>query len=283
MESKVIFLQGGLANQLFQYAFGKYIIKNYGYTVKFNTSILSKFRKKIEPRKFEIRNILHPNSISHSYIDLLKFFIRNKNNSLINSFYIENNLNEFPIGNIIERKKYFSGYFQNYNYIDDIWQLEKDNLSKLFERRLVKHKDYITIHVRLGDYRTNLIANKFHGTLPVNYYIRSLEKLLDLTNIRTIQIVSDEVSIAKEYFKKFEKTLQILHDPSNDHFKDLNLLANSKGVIMSNSSFSWWGAYFAHQNNGASIIVPDRWFLSDEVEQPTYLIKPNWITSSRLG
>lgn len=189
----------------------------------------------------------------------------------------------FQFGNIIERKKYFSGYFQNYNYIDDIWQLEKDNLSKLFERRLVKHKDYITIHVRLGDYRTNLIANKFHGTLPVNYYIRSLEKLLDLTNIRTIQIVSDEVSIAKEYFKKFEKTLQILHDPSNDHFKDLNLLANSKGVIMSNSSFSWWGAYFAHQNNGASIIVPDRWFLSDEVEQPTYLIKPNWITSSRLG
>ena len=44
----------------------------------------------------------------------------------------------------------------------------------------------------------------------------------------------------------------------NSEIDDLNMMAGCKGIIIANSSFSWWGAFLGDQNK--KVIAPKEWF-----------------------
>ena len=53
-------------------------------------------------------------------------------------------------------------------------------------------------------------------------------------------------------------------------------MSKMKNLILSNSTFAWWGAYL-NQNNGI-IVAPDPWFGPDNANINTKdLYCPNWI------
>jgi hypothetical protein len=116
----------------------------------------------------------------------------------------------------------------------------------------------VAIHVRRGDY----VDNPFYVDLTqTDYYDRAMK----LFPNDTFLVFSDDIEWCKGYFtgSQFE------FSEGNDDVTDMNLMAGCKGVIMANSSFSWWAAYLSK----GKVIAPKEWF-TDGVERTK--CPPEW-------
>lgn len=141
-------------------------------------------------------------------------------------------------------------YVQNPVYFDDY----REDIKLLFGDGLSKI-DKVAIHVRRGDY----VNNPFYVDLTqTDYYKKAMAEFPD----EKFMVFSDDI----EWCQK-QDIFTGCSFSEHDEVKDLNLMASCKGIIMANSSFSWWGAYLSN----AKVIAPKEWY-SDKVER-TKLLK----------
>ena len=66
-------------------------------------------------------------------------------------------------------------------------------------------------------------------------------------------VFSDDIPWCREHFRG----QQFEFSEGRDEIEDLLLMSSCRGAIISNSSFSWWGAWLAGHNK---VICPSRWF-----------------------
>lgn len=270
---KTIFLSGGLGNQLFQASFGLYIKNTLNYKILFEKSLLTRAGR-FQIRNYELEDFLYFNEVCDSYVNYLRMISPWKNIRK-DLYFIEKTLNDYHLDSINNKTKFIIGYFQNSNYVTEIWPDIKKRIKKLLIPQDIIYP-YIAIHVRLGDYRTNKITNEFHGTLQLKYYLEALNYLKNILDTNLIYVISDEPDVAQQLFYEISKNNEIIFLRNSNHFVDLSILAGASGVVMSNSSFSWWGAYIAEQERSAKIVAPKNWFNNPKVENPKFLIKSNW-------
>lgn len=152
----------------------------------------------------------------------------------------------------------FVGHFQSGSYFN----LCRDSILKEFKfkkyheekadrflSRLIGKK-LCTIHVRRGDY-VNL--PKFHTNLSYDHYELAM-KAVD-QSVRDIHylIFSDDIELCKKAFKQTNVTFVEL----NDDAVELCIMSKCPIHIISNSTFSWWGAWLS----GSKIVIaPKQWF-----------------------
>jgi len=150
------------------------------------------------------------------------------------------------------------GYFQTekyfINYRTEILELfspTDEITSKLTEKYYeTLKKNTTSLHVRRGDY---LGLPDFHPVLPIEYYKESL-KLIGYDS--TILIFSDDIDWCKSNFD-FIKDKIFISDLED--FEELYLMSMCDNNIISNSTFSWWGAWL-NQNLEKKVISPKVWF-----------------------
>lgn len=137
-------------------------------------------------------------------------------------------------------------YVQNNEYFDDY----REEIRTLFGDGL-GHVDKVAIHVRRGDY----VNNSFYVDLTkTDYYQRAMA----LFPGEPFLVFSDDI----EWCKEQEMFKGCSFSEGHDEVKDLNIMASCKGVIMANSSYSWWGAYLSK----GKIVAPLAWY-ADKVER----------------
>jgi hypothetical protein len=154
-------------------------------------------------------------------------------------------------------------YVQDPVYFDEY----RDEIRQLFA---IKQEplDMVAIHVRHGANPINVdepkyCENPFYVNLmDTDYY----EKAMMLFPDSDFLIFSDDIEWCKEQSLfagcEFSEGLNELDD--------MNLMANCKGIIMANSSFSWWGAYLSN----AKVVAPIEWY--KDTQERTKLL-PEWI------
>jgi len=125
------------------------------------------------------------------------------------------------------------------------------------------------IHVRLGDFCTTY--DTAHITMD-SYYKKVLGKIPDNANVL---LFSDEPSKAYSIFKELVPGIQVVEE--SGEIECLSLMSQCwGGAIVPNSTFSWWGAYFAQRNAPESFkaYFPKEWVCSqyDIEENPV----PSW-------
>ena len=164
------------------------------------------------------------------------------------------------------------GFFQSAKYFDDIKNLL---LTKYFKpsgeisNKLLKYdisKNSLGISVRRGDY---LMLQHNHCVLTSDYYQDVINTYFK-DNIDQIYIFSDDMEWCKNIFGD-----QVNYVEDNTGVQ-LFLMSKMKHLILSNSTFAWWGAYL-NKNNGI-IIAPEPWFGPDYKDKNTNdLYYPSWI------
>ncbi len=156
------------------------------------------------------------------------------------------------------------GYFQSPLYFDN-YRAELKSLFKinaqitkqiLEELPEIKSSTSVALHIRRGDY---LNLGHIYKNLDIDYYIKALNSL---DKVDTVIITSDDITWCRKNFQMLP--YKIIFSPLGDHLHDFALLALSKNLIMSNSSFSWWAAYLKmlHFGNG-TVIAPKPWYTPD--------------------
>ena len=270
MKNKTIhlFLMGGLGNQLFQLTAGLYIDQVIGRRVKYSDLWL-RAPKDARDSKTNARRLMIGSLVdTREWSDISRF---NKKISEIvsqpfrNYRIIETDSSDNAIERITSRTRYLEGYFQDLGFVQTVEGplIKRLRSSPDFSTLLpVKLEQRIAVHMRFGDYHNNSIAKTFHGLTDKSYYVQAIHLLLKLIDCNQVLIVSDNPTLAKESLAgSFDDLkLELIFSEGQNELEDLALLSHSAGIVMSNSSFSWWAAWIASRSFDAQIIMPSPWF-----------------------
>lgn len=138
----------------------------------------------------------------------------------------------------------YNGYYQSEKYFEHCSN-ELKNVLKFRQEHIknIPEKDLISIHVRRGDY----VGNSVHPVISLEYINNAKEKFLN----KKFLVFSDDINWCKK------QNLGDYYAENKNHYIDLYQMTQCSGSIISNSSFSWWGAYLGMNKN---VVAPKKWF-----------------------
>lgn len=256
-------LQGGLGNQLFQWAYGKYLSKKYNTSLYLDIDYYMNFNHVDTKRSFSLD--LFPN-LNHQ--------ILNDNSISVMTLYDNFIFTELNYNN--NYNYYLNGYWQSEKYFIEIEDIIRFELSPTFETLEKLKKNYpiensVSMHIRRTDYVT---SNGYHPVQSIDYYKNALDLIGNYDNII---VFSDDINWCKENLQ-FKNILFI---EGNSDVEDLWLMSLCKNNIIANSSFSWWGAWL-NNNKNKKIIYPSMWFCKQANLNTSHLIPNSWIKLNSL-
>jgi len=246
----IVTLQGGLANQLFQYAFGISVAKARGEEVFFT-------RNRVDA------------DVKRSYsLGMFRKDIRFIEKESENKFYDSGVFN--PDVYTAPADTTFIGYWQSEKWLDEplvrsrIQQPEflvYDTLRIAGEIEAANNS--VFIHVRRGDYVKEKRTQDFHGSLPIEYYYGAILRIRDSAFAKFF-VFSDDPEWCREHFPK-DFVIVDHNKPGDgkrvgDEGQDLWLMSLCRHAIIANSAFSWWGAWLGDTQKDRTVIAPIRWF-----------------------
>lgn len=258
---------GGMGNQMFQYALGRHLAYKNQTELKLDVSAFKTY-------KLWDYTLGHFNIIENfaTQSEIMAFNLKRKFNIFFgpdkkNILYFEKENFKFePAVLNCRGNVYLEGYWQLEKYFKDIGEIIRKDFTfrdepagdnrKMLE--LIRNTNSVCLHIRRGDYITNLKANKIFGTCSVDYYNKSLEFIKQNLKEPHFFVFSDEPEWAKANIKTEASTVYVTHNPPDKGYEDFRLIKECKNFIIANSTFSWWGAWLA-ENKDKIVLAPAQW------------------------
>ena len=255
-------LQGGLGNQMFQWAFGKHLSNKYNVPFYIDANFYKQDIMGVTKRTYSLSKF--PNlksSFIESAVNNGKEFLRfNEPSRFTNLEYNESN------------NYYLDGYFQSEKYFLESSDLIRSELSpsdeilKKLNLTPFVYSNVVSLHVRRTDYVT---SNGYHPVQSIEYYKKALDIIGEYDYIF---VFSDDIQWCKDNLT-FNNMIFM---EGFDDVEDLWLMSMCKNNIIANSSFSWWGAWL-NSNPNKKIVAPNNWFGSQTNLNTDNIIPNNWI------
>ena len=270
------FLHSGLGNRLFQYCSVYGLSRknnatfsvllsaiNFQHTVDSKNEIYQEFFNLNINERYPIIKTIEPLACFDNFEVSDKIYTYH---CLINDTVniIEENKsieNQYQYFNATENKSYiFTGFFQTekyfINYRNEILQIFKEPEYIKDKFNNFNLKEVVAIHVRLGDF---LNISKHFVNLNT-YYKNAIDYCIENNNKKFV-IVSEEKDIEKIYrvypiLRGISLSTKIIK--TDTEIEDLYFMTRCKGVICSNSTFAWWGAWL-NNNSAKIVIIPSKW------------------------
>ena len=271
----IIKLQGGLGNQMFQYAFGKALSLKYSCRLKVDVGFLkanANDEDGFTAREYEL--------------DIFDTHIKTASSKLVRGFEKENNfkkiLHRFKMP---YKKVYHESKLSTQEQIAQIrppvlligyWQSESffikysDRIRKEFVFKnaagkvdaLLKAKidqvHSVSVHIRRGDYVTNPVANDVLGILDMKYYADAMELMNSKVDNAFYLFFSDDPDWVRSQFGHLPNSVVVDQNGAENNDADMYLMSLCRHNIIANSSFSWWGAWLNDHINKI-VIAPKLW------------------------
>ena len=269
MKVSLIYLKGGLGNQLFQFAYANFL-KSKKHKIIFNAETYK------NPELFNItkRELIFPiqhfgftysSSFMIQFFSLLnkifqsrtlkKFFVPKKNK--IFNYIKDKDIEEFKQNSLFT---IYDGYWQDYEYVN---HSKKFLISSLSKNKLIfdafqspKVSGSTLIHIRRQDYL------KLNQELDVEYYKRAIKKASDLIKDFDFTVFTDDFDWVNSH-DIFNDAINIYSPKSVETKKDIlktfSKMLRYENFIIANSSFSYMAAFLGSTTN-SKVIYPDPWF-----------------------
>lgn len=223
-----IILEGGLGNQLFQYAFGRSLSLHY------------------DAELFLYKPFIYQHKVKREYqLDL--FGIQGTDNLIQTPFFADEYL--IPVQemeNLYTRldknEEYtFRGYWQNENYFNRY----ADQIRSDLDLKIVQQPGRLLVQVRRGDY----LDNPYHEYCDLDWYRRAISEM----EFDQVIFVSDDIPWCRENFDYIKQPKKFIEGNELDNFK---AMYSCDRFVISNSSFGWWGAWWT---DSKQVICPEIW------------------------
>lgn len=161
---------------------------------------------------------------------------------------------------------YYLGYWHHHSYVDkfrDQLLHEFRFLKPLNEKNSqivtdMQREESVGIHIRRGDY---LKEKQYQGICEKEYYAEAIGMMRNRFKTPRFYVFSNDVVWCQENLTQLFGDAPIVFVDWNTGEKsycDMQLMTYCKGLIIANSSFSWWGAFLNQQEN-VYVIAPKRW------------------------
>ncbi|MFH1626573.1 MAG: alpha-1,2-fucosyltransferase [bacterium] len=276
----IIRLKGGPGNQLFQYAFGRFLSIKNGVGIKYKFLVNEKdskreyflgyFNTKVEiATDEEFEKIRFPFGIISKFSEIIKTKI----------------LRQFNIGykpKLLNKKEgYLEGYWQSYKYLEPIRKelLEEITLKNPIDSKKynilnkIKKTNSICVNVRRGDYVSNKKNVVEYVTFGMEYYENAFKLIKEKVKSPTLFVFSDDIKWCKNNLKT--DIPMVFSDPNIPDYENFIIAIKCKHNIITNSSFAFWIAWL-NQNPNKVVIAPKKWN-NRYTKHYKDLLPPTWI------
>ncbi len=261
-------LQGGLGNQMFQYAFGRALAHKNNVPLKLDITMFPTYKwhkcmiqhlnisapiaTVSEVRRFSIHRY-RPTWPSK----VLNPLLRDKEKYVVEpSFYFTQRMLEAKVPCLLDgywlSEKYFlsieSGIREEFSVRSEI-----NAYTKQVEEKIKSTEHPVMLHVRRADYATAYAH--IHGTLSLAYYERATALMNARVDNPTYFVFSDEPDWAREHIHPPGPT-EYIGQGAEWNYLDLYLMSLCEHFILANSTFGWWGAWLSKSYRTNTTIMP---------------------------
>jgi hypothetical protein len=266
----------GLGNQLFQYACGRALALRRGTELRLWKDPVSAVPLTDQPdrpyRIFDFNIVAQP----ATELDLT-----------VMQYKVHENPQTFlPAVLDLPDNVMLDGFWQTEKYFEDVASTIRSELefkdpqrmqvarAKVKRIRQSGRASVVAVHVRRGDYVLDKTKGIFHN-LSLQWFEMAMSRFP--TQV-VFLIFSDDITWCKEHLKGS----CILYSTGNNDLEDLALMRACDGYVISNSSFSWWGAWLS-DSPAPAVIGPDsnHWFgqvlMRHGQHDATHILPDRWL------
>ena len=270
-------IQGGLGNQLFQYATGRALALKFGEVLVLDDRWYGPQQEGVTPRSFLLSRLRIAGEIRtcRDSIRAPKRWRRIAQTIWPCSPFVFKERRGYVFEKSLDRMRpyasqdlYLMGYWQSFRYFESIRPelliefTPMDSLASHYERycdQILHTRDATMVHIRRGDYVNLPSAAKIHGALDLSYYQAAMKQLVQEKPNAQFFVFSDDIPWAKAYLPFQERITFIENLPQEDAVvQELALMRSCQHHIIANSSLSWWGAWLGN-NPSQRVLCPTRW------------------------
>ena len=288
------YLQGGTGNQLFEFFAGLYTAKSLGAELYLDNSLLSKVDNRLMNKMGDVEVYLGETQINYHIRRRLKSHLHIYSERILHKFTNATTLSFFrfqyrskQIGydanlDKISRSTGLVGYFQTYRYLEVMEEMygklriELRNPTVWFStlKSEIENKEVsLGIHLRRGDYQ-EVVNRDSIGILSFKYFENIISNDIEVHQITSVYFFSDDYEAASVLAARINSVnCTVVSPPEHSGaFETIKLMSFCDFRILSNSTFSWWGAYLS--DCAKSNYVPSPWFRS--LPEPLNLLPADW-------
>lgn len=175
------------------------------------------------------------------------------------------------------------GYWQSERYFEDVPDLVREELrfrSSAVGRNAETLKEIaacnsVSLHVRRGDYMTDPAVYAMHGVCSIDYYQRAVAYIVDQISNPTFFLFSDEPDWVRENLDLCASVRLVDYNGPAAGSEDLRLMSRCAHHIIANSTFSWWGAWL-NPSPDKIVVAPKQWF-ADGARDTSDLLPASWV------
>jgi hypothetical protein len=292
----IVRLQGGMGNQMFQYALGRVL------SIKNNTELIFNIESYLDktPRPFKDSMVIRDYALNVFNISSriaskkeIPFIYRmyGKGRLMIFIDAIRRRILEHR-GHEIDFQKfnpklfelgpnsYIDGFFQSPKYFEEFESVIRKDFTlrqelpeniKILSNE-ISGNNSLCIHVRRGDF----VGNAYHDVVDNQYYKNGIDYISKRTKIDKIYIFSDDIKWCQNNMSFPFETMYVGDEYAGEHGEyHMFLMSVCKNFIIPNSTFSWWGAWLA-LNLDKIVVAPKQWFRDNSIDTSD-LIPDNWV------
>ena len=257
---KTIVFNGGIGNQMFQYAFYMRMQMEH----PFSYFLFDIERAENVHSGFELDDVFFINSAKqrNAYARMKRCC------PSINKFFItikQKNCFEY-VPQICKTKHLFTlydGFWQNAEYFQSIEQqvrsvfsfrqdILNDKTKDIVDK--IRETNSVSIHVRRCDY---LQHSDDFGLCSLDFYAKAIAYIKEKISTPRFFLFSDDMEWVKQNIK-CDNAVYVNWNIGNESWQDLYLMSCCKHNIIANSSFSWWGGWL-NSNVNKIVIAPTPW------------------------
>jgi hypothetical protein len=292
-------IQGGLGNQLFQFAAGYNLARSLGSELQLELSFYAyrEPRQDFTPRTFLLSELGIPvRKLSNA--EWVRRKIAPEANAYRQLFsrcwdaitgkpkrFVERIPTFDPTLFGMSGDIHLEGYFQDYRYIEESGNFIRQCISRATNPKRGRDtrvaEDAICLHVRRGDYVSRADVQELMGVCGPSYYQKAVAWLRREGVKGPVYAFSDE----PEYVEKElcgVSNLRIVNTSLGAHntIDDFLTMMRCKHFVISNSSYSFWAAWLG-SDAGSAVCCPDPWYQKGEWQKFSP-VPPSWIKFTRL-
>lgn len=283
---------GGLGNQLFQYAAGRYFANKYRAALRIAVERPEKLTSHGQPRPFLLsrfaitatfRQISTVERLLLSISPRIELATRPvraaRSIQVVRETHPQVHIFD-PNLRIADRTRtaYLVGMWQCYPPVEEMACDLRAELSLRepahgqngeLARMIQAVPNPVSLHLRRGDYA----LEHPHSVLTMEYYQTAVQQMRDRLGQATFFVFSDESAFAREFAGRNSDCVVVAHNGQESAHEDLRLMSLCRHHIIANSTFSWWGAWLNPRKDKA-VVVPRKWvrFNTSEIQ----IALPGW-------
>ena len=266
----ITWIDGGLGNQLFQYAAGFAASRRTGMPLFLDLQTFENCGREYLLDQFNISGQIAPDDFffnirprHRKMLSYISFKLRFGRRQTLYETHWGLNRRVFEI----RRNTHLVGFWQSEKYFADcateirseFKRIRCSNLDSSPLLQKLKGRVSVSIHIRRGDYLAPQWIN-FCGLCPMKYYVEGFARLkARLQSDPIIGVFSDDLEWARKNFRLDAEMIFVDDKFKSGAIDDFQLMSMFDHHIIANSTFSWWAAWLNPASNKI-VICPDPFF-----------------------